>query len=80
MKIIRDKAYLNLSTVKLNVSIFYTLEVGFEETEIIIPKFLKEQKFLVVTEDYPYEKSKNEDEMVIKIKKFKVDKKFLKKV
>lgn len=58
MTILRTKAHLKLSKVKLTISVYYTLEVGFQESTFIIKDSYK-NKYLIVSHDYPYET--NED-------------------
>lgn len=60
LTITRNKAYLDVVKVKLTVSVFYTLEVGFQETSFTFSGEQDiEKKCLVVSEEYPFEQSAN---------------------
>ena len=50
LKLRRNKGQLRLELIKLTISVYYTEEVGFQETEFTIEDSFEEREYLVVLE------------------------------
>ena len=74
----RNKLHLKLELVKLTISVYYTEEVGFQETDFVIEDDFEVKEYLVVIdgEENYFPNQKN----LLLIKPLKLEKQYLKKL